>query len=44
MDWQAIQAVAELVAAVAVILSLVYLSRQVRQNTHSIRTAVNHGW
>ena len=44
MDWQAIQAVAELVAAVGVILSLVYLSRQVRQNTHSIRTAANHGW
>jgi hypothetical protein len=41
MDWQAVQAVAELVAAGGVILSLVYLSIQVRQNTQSIRTAAN---
>jgi hypothetical protein len=41
MDWQVVQAVAELVAAGGVILSLVYLSIQVRQNTQSIRTAAN---
>jgi len=41
MDWQAVQAVAELVAAAAVILSLVYLSIQVKQNTQSIRVAAS---
>jgi hypothetical protein len=33
MDWQAVQAVAEMIAAGGVISSLVYLSRQVRHNT-----------
>ncbi len=41
MNWEAIQAVAELVAATGVILSLIYLSVQVRQNTQSIRTAAH---
>ena len=39
MDWSAIGAVGELVGALAVVLSLVYLSRQVRQNTRALRTA-----
>ena len=41
MNWEAVQAVAELVAATGVILSLIYLSVQVRQNTQSIRTAAH---
>ena len=41
MNWDAIQAVAELMAASGVVISLVYLSTQVRQNTKSIRSAAN---
>ena len=39
MDWNAIGAVGELIGALAVVVSLVYLSRQVRQNTRALRTA-----
>lgn len=39
MDWTAIGALGELVGAVAVVVSLIYLSRQVRQNTRALRTA-----
>jgi hypothetical protein len=39
MDWSAVGAIAELLGAVAVVVSLVYLSRQVGQNTHAVRTA-----
>ncbi|MEJ2541944.1 MAG: hypothetical protein P8188_18585 [Gemmatimonadota bacterium] len=39
MDWSAIGAVGELIGALAVVVSLVYLSRQVRQNTRALRTA-----
>jgi hypothetical protein len=39
MDWTAIGAVGELVGALAVVVSLIYLSRQVRQNTRALRTA-----
>ena len=41
MNWDALQAVGELVAAVGVIVSLVYLATQVRQNTRSVRSAAN---
>lgn len=41
MSWDAVQAIAELVAAVGVILSLIYLAGQVHQNTQSIRTAAH---
>lgn len=41
MNWGAVQAVAELVGAAGVILSLIYLAIQVRQNTQSLRTAAN---
>ncbi len=37
MNWNAIQAVAELVAAIGVLASLLYLAVQVRQNTASVR-------
>ena len=39
MDWSAVGALAELVGAAAVVASLVYLSREVGQNTHAVRTA-----
>lgn len=39
MDWTVIGALGELVGAIAVVVSLIYLSRQVRQNTRALRTA-----
>jgi hypothetical protein len=39
MNWSAVAALAELLGAVAVVVSLAYLSRQVGQNTHAVRTA-----
>ncbi len=39
INWTAIGSVAEIVAAVGVIVSLIYLALQVRQNTQSIRAA-----
>ena len=41
MEWEAIQALAEIVAAIGVIVSLVYLAGQVRQNTRSNAAATN---
>ena len=37
IDWQVAAAVSEVVGAVAVVISLVYLAYQVRQNTRAIR-------
>lgn len=37
MDWTAIGAVAELLGAIAVVVSIGYLALQVRQNTESVR-------
>ena len=37
MDWDAIGALAELVGAIGVIASLVYLASQIRQNTNAMR-------
>ncbi len=37
MNWDAIAALAELLAAVGVVISLVYLALQVRQNTDQVR-------
>lgn len=39
MDWTLLGALGELLGAVAVVVSLVYLSRQVHQNTTAVRTA-----
>ena len=39
MNWDAIGAVAELLGAVGVIASLVYLATQIRQNTRSVQSA-----
>src|SRR5687767_6881691 len=39
MTWSDIGVVAELLGAIGVIASLIYLSRQVRQNTRAVRMA-----
>lgn len=38
MNWEAISAVSELLAALAVIVTIVYLAIQVRQNTNALRS------
>jgi len=38
MDWQAIGAIGEILGAVAVVISLAYLARQIRTNTKTIKT------
>ena len=39
MDWTAIGALGEIIGAVAVVLSLVYVARQVQANTSAVRSA-----
>ena len=39
MNWEAVGAIAELLGAIGVIISLVYLAIQIRQNTRSSRAA-----
>ena len=39
MDWDAIGALGELIGAVAVVATLVYLSSQLRQNTKALRSS-----
>lgn len=39
MDWNVISAASQLVAAVAVVISLGYLGRQIQQNTKAVRAA-----
>jgi hypothetical protein len=41
VNWNAVQAVAEVLGALGVIISLVYLAVQVRQNTKSVRAAAS---
>lgn len=40
MDWAAVGAIAELLGALGVILSLLYLATQVRDNTRSVRASM----
>ena len=39
MDWEAISAIGQLVGALAVVISLIYLANQVRSNTRATREA-----
>lgn len=39
MNWDAVQAIAELIAAFGVLASLVYVGNQIRQNTQAVRSA-----
>ena len=43
MNWEAIAAVGEIVGATAVVVSLVYLAVQIRQNTRSNRVSAELG-
>lgn len=42
IDWQAVAAVAEALGALVVVLSVIYLARQVRQNTVATQAATFH--
>ena len=42
MNWDAIGAIAELIGAIAVVITLIYLAIQVRQNTRAIRLDTGH--
>lgn len=44
MSWDAIGAIAELLGAIGVIISLGYLAQQVRHNTRSVRAASYQSW
>ena len=43
MNWEAIGAVGELLGATAVLVTLVYLARQIKQNTQEVRSSNYHG-
>ena len=42
MNWNAIAAIGELSGAVAVVISLLYLARQISQNTRAMRRTAAH--
>ena len=44
MDWEAIGAISEIVAAVAVVVTLIYVAAQIRQNTASVRATGYQEW
>ncbi len=44
MNWEALSAIAELVGSVAVVVTLIYLSVQIRQNTKSNASAVRQSF
>lgn len=44
MDWDAIGAIGEVVAAIGVIVSLVYLAAQIKQNTRASRASTIQQW
>jgi len=42
MNWEAISAISEIVGAAAVVVSLIYVAAQIRQNTKMMRSAAKH--
>ncbi len=42
MDWNAVSAIANVLAAISVILTVVYLAIQIRQNTHATHSQTYH--
>lgn len=44
MDWEAVGGVSELIGAVAVVISLLYLAKQIKQNTESTEAAGFQAW
>ena len=43
MNWDAIGALGEILGALAVLITLVYLGRQIKQNTQEVRSSNYHG-
>ena len=43
MNWEAISAISEITGAIAVVVSLVYVAAQIRQNTKMMRSAAKQG-
>jgi hypothetical protein len=43
VNWEALSAIGEIVGAVAVLVTLVYLAVQIRQNTAALRSAATQG-
>jgi len=43
LNWEAISAVSDLLAALAVIVSIAYLAIQIRQNTNALRSTATQG-
>ena len=39
MDWEAIGAIGEIIGAIAVLLTIVYLADQIKQNTKAVKAA-----
>ncbi len=44
MDWDAIGAISEIIGAIAIVITLIYLAVQIRQNTASVRAAGYQEW
>jgi hypothetical protein len=44
MNWEAIAATGELIGASAVVVSLIYLAAQIRQNTRQVRPGLKEWW
>lgn len=42
MNWDALAALSEFIGAISVVVTLIYLSMQIRQNTRAIRLGTNH--
>jgi len=42
VNWDAIGAVSELIGAVGVVITLIYLAVQIRQNTRAVRLDTSH--
>ena len=42
MNWEAISAIADILGAIAVVITLIYLALQVRQNTQATRASTRH--
>ena len=42
MNWEAVGAAGEIIGAVAVIISIIYLALQVRQNTAALRSSATN--
>lgn len=43
MNWEALGAIGELIGALAVLITLVYVALQIRQNTAALRSAATQG-